>query len=83
LNKKKDSRDPYSFSAFLTAKDVTIPGDDAGSRTMMMQFLNEYLAQVTPRCAPFHLFEPRLAKVAPIPWLSIAAILHSGMSGVV
>mmetsp|Transcript_41582 Transcript_41582/g.67928 ORF Transcript_41582/g.67928 Transcript_41582/m.67928 type:complete len:669 (+) Transcript_41582:43-2049(+) len=46
-NKKKDSRDPYSFSAFLTAKDVTIPGDDAASRGMMMDFLNEYLAQVT------------------------------------
>eukprot|EP00667_Euglena_gracilis_P001996 EG_transcript_1996 len=48
LNKKKDSRDPYSFSAFLTAKNVTIPGDDSGSRGVMMQFLNEYLNSVTP-----------------------------------
>jgi len=47
-NKKKDSRDPYSFSAFLTAKNVTIPGDDAGSRTVMMQYLDEYLLTVTP-----------------------------------
>lgn len=43
-----------SFSAFLTAKKVNIPGDDLESRAAMMRYLEEYLSTMTPRRAVRH-----------------------------
>jgi len=45
---RRDVCDPHSFSAFLTAKKVNIPGDDLASRAAMMLYLEEYLSTTTP-----------------------------------